>query len=95
VVGVNEFASREGTSVPVFVVDERVAAEQGQRLKALRASRDGAHVTAALEKLKTTAAGRDNLLPPILDAVKAYATIGEICNALRAVFGVHHETVVV
>ncbi len=102
VVGVNEFTSADlsaaapaGTPrVPVFVVDERAAEEQCRRLRAVRARRDGPRVRAALKRLAEAAAGTENLLPDLLEAVRAYATIGEICDTLRAVFGVHQETVV-
>ncbi len=95
VVGVNEFVGGDAARVPVFAVDERVAEEQCRRLQAVRASRDGRRVQAALKRLAEAGAGASNLLPEILEAVRAYATIGEICDALRAVFGVHQETVVV
>jgi methylmalonyl-CoA mutase N-terminal domain/subunit len=75
-------------------VDERVAAEQCRRLQEVRARRDGRRVQAALKSLGEAASGTANLLPGILEAVRAYATIGEICDTLRAVFGVHQETVV-
>ncbi len=94
VVGVNEFAGEGAARVPVFVVDERVAEEQRRRLQAVRAGRDGSRVERALARLGEAAAGPGNLLPAILEAVEAYATLGEICDALRAVFGVHQETVV-
>jgi methylmalonyl-CoA mutase N-terminal domain/subunit len=94
VVGVNEFVSEGAARVPVFVVDERLGAEQCERLRGVRARRDGARVEAALRDLAAAAAGNGNLLPLILDAVRAYATVGEICDALREVFGVHQETVV-
>jgi methylmalonyl-CoA mutase N-terminal domain/subunit len=102
VVGVNEFASADLSAaaqagaprVPVFVVDERVAEEQRQHLGSVRAGRDGQRVQAALGRLAEAAAGTENLLPRLLEAVRAYATIGEICDALRRVFGVHQETVV-
>ena len=100
VVGVNEFVGEEAARVPVFVVNERVADEQCERLRGVRAGRDGGRVQAALKRLGEAAAGSgtgnglDNLLPCILEAVRGYATIGEICDALRAVFGVHQETVV-
>jgi methylmalonyl-CoA mutase N-terminal domain/subunit len=98
VVGVNEFASEDAARVPIFVVDERVAEEQCRRLRAVRAGRDAGRVQAALAGLGEAAArsgeGSGNLLPAILEAVRAYATIGEICDALRAVFGAHQETVV-
>ena len=98
VVGVNEFAGEDAARVPVFVVDGRLAEEQCRRLQAVRAMRDALRVQAALKTLGETAAGTGagtgNLLPAILEAVRAYATIGEICDTLRAVFGVHQETVV-
>ena len=94
VVGVNEFAGEDTLRVPILVVDERVAGDQCQRLQALRGSRDRERVRAALKRLGDGAAGSDNLLPAILEAVRAYATVGEICDTLRAVFGVHQETVV-
>jgi methylmalonyl-CoA mutase N-terminal domain/subunit len=94
VVGVNEYAGQEGARVPLFVVNERVAEEQCRRLRAVRARRDAGRVHTALERLGETAAGTTTLLPAILEAVRAYATVGEICDALRAVFGVHQETVV-
>jgi len=94
VVGVNEFADTQGAPVPVFSVDEARADAQRRQLEALRAGRDGARVRDALEALARAAAGTGNLVPVILDAVRAYATIGEICDALRGVFGVHQERVV-
>jgi methylmalonyl-CoA mutase N-terminal domain/subunit len=75
-------------------VDDRVATEQIARLAALKASRDAEAVRRALAALRTAAAGTVNLLPLILEAVKVYATIGEICDTLRDVFGEHQETVV-
>jgi methylmalonyl-CoA mutase N-terminal domain/subunit len=94
VVGVNDFVSEEAARVPVFVVDERLGREQCERLHAVRARRDGAAALAALRELKGVATGAGNLFPPILAAVRAYATVGEICDTLRRVFGVHQETVV-
>jgi len=94
VVGVNDFVSEEAVRVPVFVVDERLSQEQCERLHAVRARREGAAALAALRELKTVATGAGNLFPPILAAVRAYATVGEICGTLRRVFGVHQETVV-
>jgi methylmalonyl-CoA mutase N-terminal domain/subunit len=94
VVGVNEFVSEGAAKVPVFTVDDRLETEQCARLAAVKARRDAAAVRAALATLTAAAKGSDNLLPPILQAVRAYATVGEICDALRAVFGVHQETVI-
>jgi methylmalonyl-CoA mutase N-terminal domain/subunit len=93
VVGVNEFAGAVAP-VPVFHVDASVEADQVSRLRALRATRDAAAVRAALSALRAAAGGSQNLLPLILAAVKAYATVGEICDTLREVFGVYRESVV-
>jgi len=94
VVGVNEFVSEGAARVPVFVVDGRLEREQCERLHAVRARRDAGRVQAALRDLASAARGTANLLPPILAAVRAYGTVGEICDALRDVFGIHQETVV-
>ena len=61
--------------------------KQVARLKELKSTRDNAAVQQALAELKTAAQGTDNLMPPILKAVKALATLGEVCDTLRAVFG--------
>jgi methylmalonyl-CoA mutase N-terminal domain/subunit len=94
VVGVNDFVNEEAARVPVFVMDERLGQVQCERLHAVRARRDGAVALAALRELKAVATGAGNLFPPILAAVRAYTTVGEICDTLRRVFGVHQETVV-
>jgi len=94
VVGVNEFAGTEGAPVPLFTVNEEQAAAQRGHLEAVRARRDPGRVRAALEALAQAAAGTTPLVPVILEAVRAYASIGEICDTLRAVFGIHQERVV-
>ena len=76
---------------PILYIDETVAEEQVARVRALRASRDQARVARALEDLKAAARGTDNLMPPILEASRAYATVGEMCDALREVFGEYEE----
>ncbi len=101
IVGVNRFMAEQeaqngvpGPRAPVvrvFHVPPAVAEAQIGRLNRLRAERDSAAVEAALGRLRQAAAGDDNLLPPILDAVKVYATLGEICGTLRAVFGEYQE----
>jgi methylmalonyl-CoA mutase N-terminal domain/subunit len=97
VVGVNRFT--DGPSVPpsgrLLRVDPAVVERQRRRLQEVRARRDGGAVARALEAVRQAAEGRDNLLPPILDAVRAYATIGEICDTLRAVLGVHRPVALV
>ena len=93
VVGVNAFRS-EDPPVPVMRVDPALEGRQAARVKALRARRDGAAARRAVDAVRATAKGRDNLMPAILTAVKAEATLGEISDALRDVFGEYRETVV-
>jgi methylmalonyl-CoA mutase N-terminal domain/subunit len=90
IVGVNEYVMDERPH-PILYIDEAVAEEQVARIRSLRASRDQARVTGALEELKSAARGTDNLMPPILGASRAYATVGEMCDALREVFGEYEE----
>jgi len=87
VVGVNRFTTRHTRPPKLLRVDLAVGQQQAARLAALRQRRDNRRVQAALDDLRATAQGVDNLLPPILAAVEAYATIGEICGLLRQVFG--------
>jgi len=93
VVGVNEFVTDEAPASDLFQVDPRVGEARAARLRALRAARDGDRVLRALDRLEAAARGDVNLMPLILDAVAASATLGEICDRLRAVFGVHHPSV--
>jgi methylmalonyl-CoA mutase N-terminal domain/subunit len=93
VVGVNAFTS-EDPPVPVMKVDPALEERQAARVKALRARRSGAAAQKAVDAVRAAAKGRDNLMPPILAAVKAEATLGEISDALREVFGEYRETVV-
>jgi len=86
VVGVNRFQSEEVT-VPVDKISPRYEQEQAQALRQLRASRDQARVTRALDELRATASGPGIVLPPMREALRHYATIGEVCGVLREVFG--------
>jgi len=86
IVGVNIHAV-EGDKPEIMKIDNEVEAGQVRALKKLRRDRDNAAVEAALAKVRETARGDSNLLPPILTAVKAYATVGEVTNALKEVFG--------
>ncbi len=90
VVGVNACTTAESVHIPVFAVDPRLEMDQRAKLDQLRRSRDQGRVELALDLLDEAARGSANLLPPILEAVEAYATIGEICTVLRRVFGEHH-----
>lgn len=93
IVGLNQFTTKEQEPVPVGKVDPRLEEEQVARLKAMRNKRDASKHADALQRLENAAKGTDNVMPPILDAVKAYATVGEIADVLRDVFGEHQETV--
>lgn len=91
IVGVNEFAGEEETPVDTLVIDDEVLREQCARLQKVRAGRDGSLVARGLARLRQAAAGTDNLLPPILDCVRSYATLGEMCDTLRTVYGEYRE----
>jgi len=93
VVGVNDFVAEE-KPLEVLQIDESVAAQQAERLKRLRAERSGEEVNRRLAALRKAAEGSANLMPFIYDAVKAYATLGEICEAMRVVFGTYEETAI-
>jgi methylmalonyl-CoA mutase N-terminal domain/subunit len=95
VVGVNRFLDDEQVAPPLQRIDPRMEHEQVARLVRLRAERDPRAWAAALDRLATAAAGTDNLMPPIIDAVKAHATLGEISDRLRVAWGEHHELVTV
>ncbi|MGA9820544.1 MAG: methylmalonyl-CoA mutase family protein [Desulfobaccales bacterium] len=87
VVGLNRFQVKGEEKIPLLKVAPEMEERQRARLKELRETRDNAEVTQTLAQLKTAAQGADNLMPPVLNAVKALATLGEICNTLREVFG--------
>ena len=87
VVGLNRFQMEEEKPSNLLRVDPGVRIVQTERLKKLKEERDNESVRRSLARLKEAAGGADNLMPPILDAVKAYATLGEICDSLREVFG--------
>ena len=92
-VGVNDYVMDE-KPMPILYIDESVALEQATSVAALRAARDQARVGRALEGLKDAARSKDNVMDPILEASRAYATIGEMCDALREVFGEYEEPAV-
>jgi methylmalonyl-CoA mutase, N-terminal domain len=95
VVGVNDFTAQEERAIPTLRIDADVERSQIARLNALRAKRDTARARAALAELARRAATAENLLPAILSAVEAYATLGEISDALRRVYGEYQESVVI
>ena len=94
VVGVNAF-TQDAAPIPVMKVDPRIEGEQVERLQAMRAKRDARAHAAALAKVEAAAKDGGNVMPGILEAVKACATVGEIANVLRGCWGEHVETLVV
>lgn len=94
VVGVNKFQIEESAHKGLLKVDPKVGELQQKKLAELRKIRDNVKVNASLDILKNTAKGSDNLMPLILDAVKTYATLGEICGILREVFGEYQQSIV-
>ena len=95
VVGVNEFIAEEERGIPTLRIDPQIEREQIQRLQALRSKRDTTKTQAAVAELERRAATSESLMPAILGAVEAYATVGEISDALRRAFGEYHESVVI
>ena len=93
VVGVNDFVAQE-KPLEVLQIDESVALQQSARLAKLRAERSSEEVNRRLAALRKAAEGNANLMPFIFDAVKTYATLGEICDAMRSVFGTYEETAI-
>ncbi|HEY2821199.1 MAG TPA: methylmalonyl-CoA mutase family protein [Candidatus Acidoferrum sp.] len=94
VVGVNDFIAEKENPVPTLRIDPRIEGDQVARLKAMRAKRDAALTKSALDELARRAASGENLVPAILTAVEAYATVGEISDTLRHQFGEYQESVV-
>ena len=94
IVGVNRFQG-QSASVPILRVDPQLEREQVARLQAVRARRDEAAARAACARVEQVARDGGNLMPPVLDAVRALATVGEISDAMRGVFGEHTETLTI
>ena len=90
IVGVNDFTGEE-KPIEILRIDESVRAQQSKQLRKLRAERSSDEVARQLTALRKAAQGTENLMPHIYAAVKAYATLGEICDSLRDVFGTHEE----
>ncbi|MBU0934848.1 MAG: methylmalonyl-CoA mutase family protein [Spirochaetes bacterium] len=94
VVGMNKFQIKEAPPTGLLKVDPIVGEQQSQKLRELRAKRDNAAVKNSLVTLEKAAQGNDNLMPLILDAVRCYATLGEICDILRGIFGEYQQKVI-
>jgi methylmalonyl-CoA mutase N-terminal domain/subunit len=93
IVGVNDYVAEE-QPLEILQIDETVARRQAERLRKLRAERSNDEVKRRLGALRKSAAGSENLMPYLYDAVKAYATLGETCDAMRDVFGTYEEVAV-
>jgi len=91
IVGVNDYVQEDETPIPILYIDETTAERQLSRLETLRQTRDNARLRAALDALKETARGTGNTMYPLMDCVRAYATVGEMCDALRDVWGEYEE----
>ncbi len=95
IVGVNEYQLDEPLRIPLLYLDPEGEGRQRQRLARVRRERDNKELKRGLEALRDAAKGSENLMPYILDAVRAYGTLGEICGVLRQVFGEYREPVVI
>ena len=87
IVGVNEFKSESTTAIPILKIDEKIRQEQIDKLNKLKATRDNTKVAASLLAIKNAAAGTDNLIPVVIEAVENLCTLGEISDTLRSVYG--------
>ena len=95
VVGVNEYSEEEPPRIPILRMDPRGYAKQKARLKQLREERDSGAVGQALDRLRIAAEGTENTMPHVLEAVRAYATVQEIMDVFREVFGIYREPMVI
>jgi methylmalonyl-CoA mutase, N-terminal domain len=92
IVGVNKYQMAEtSTEIPILVIDETVRHHQVERLERTRAQRDSQAVTRTLDKLRHAAKKGENTMPATIEAVREYATLGEICSALRDIYGIYEE----
>ena len=94
IVGVNEYTSEEKQLIPLLRISPDVEKTQLERLNVLKNSRDSKRVQRALDRLRNSADADENLMPIMLEAVKAYATLGEICGVLREVYGEYQELII-
>src|SRR5215204_2267148 len=91
IVGVNDYVQEDEPPYPILYIDDTASETQLARLKELKATRDNERVARTLDALRRAAGGRDNTMYPLLDCVRAYATVGEMCDALREVWGEYEE----
>ena len=95
IVGVNKYQIKDNEQKDLLKIDMQVQKEQIEFLKKVRSERNNEDVKTKLNALTKAAEGNDNLMPFILDSVKVYASIGEICNTMRSVFGEYKEHVII
>jgi methylmalonyl-CoA mutase, N-terminal domain len=95
IVGVNDFVQQDEPPIEILYIDETTAEKQIRRLEQLRKTRDNDRVARTLDALRQTARGSGNTMPAILDCVRAYATVGEMCDALRQVWGEYEEVPII
>jgi len=94
VVGVNDYVVDESLTIPILEMDEEGEKRHLERLNRVRRERSASDVAHTLKELRRAAQGTENLMPCIMDAVRAYATLGEICDVFREVFGIHRPVAV-
>ncbi|HEX7794953.1 MAG TPA: methylmalonyl-CoA mutase family protein [Vicinamibacterales bacterium] len=95
IVGVNEFVQEDEQPIEILYIDDTAAEKQLEKLDMLRRTRDQGRVTQTLDRLRAAAGTTENLMPPILEAVRAYATLGEMCDALRDAWGEYEEVPII
>ena len=95
IVGVNTYASDADIPVPTLQIDEQLGVQRAEEVRALKRRRDPGRVARSLDRLRQAATGTDNTMPCLIEAARAYATVGEMCDALREVWGEYHEAPVI
>jgi methylmalonyl-CoA mutase, N-terminal domain len=95
IVGVNDFVQEDEPPIEILYIDESASEKQLAKLEQLKKTRDSGQVHRTLDALRAAARSTANLMPPILDAVRAYATVGEMCDALREVWGEYEEVPII
>ncbi|MGQ0550444.1 MAG: methylmalonyl-CoA mutase family protein, partial [Armatimonadota bacterium] len=95
IVGVNDFVAEEEPAIPTLKIDPEVERRQIERTRRVRAERDGSVVERRLAGLRRAAEGSENTMDHILECVRAYATLGEICGMLKKVYGEYREPAII
>jgi methylmalonyl-CoA mutase N-terminal domain/subunit len=95
IVGVNDFVQEDEDPIEILYIDDSAAERQLARLEELKKKRDASAVARSLDDLRTVARGTGNTMPAIVDCVRAYATVGEMCDALRDVWGEYEEVPII